>query len=621
MDSEENDQGSDPPPSFPTIRMESPPTVVTDGQRLKLQQKQIEESLLQAKKKFTDEEFADALSTLKILLQSDPNLEPAKALQSQIEQAAANRARDIFDQGLNSFMECDWDRATTLWKKTLSIVPEDAAALDWIAKAERKKEQEKLVRAELLKELEACGKVFSDRNYVAVEERLESMKNRFTGGFRLADLQRIYESLLVRTRIELEKEFEDLRSNVVETPAPAPVQRKSPPGPKTREEKIRRQYMESFEAGKNYFEMGQWARALAMWKTARQINPSDANLIHWIALAENNLLGLTPQKETSPVRSTFAFLSVFVITALIAFLAYQKYRDYSTETKNQALIQRAIEHYRAGRLEESRRTLQIDVLQDPKNEFARALLERITSEMNTLHKLEAQYRETDLILQKARSESKSQNYSAAMDSYQQILERDPAHKEAQQEYEQLKSVVDSSQTNQRVANLLKEGEALLTANQLDAAEEKFNLVRAIRPNEPKANNLLDRIQSSRNHMNRIAAQLEVARFLLERNQKDSAMLVLNRILAADPGQPQAKQLISRIRGTSNIPRAQLEIRIQPAARLWIDGRDAGFNSYFNLMESIGTHIIHIETSGFKSMDQGLEVKNGKNQFQFQLKPQ
>ncbi len=456
MDSTENKKNGSIPSSpsvpDPTVIMQSPPTVVSDGQSLKLKHQQIEDALARARKKLTDEDFVQALSIVDVLLQADPELEPAKALRDQIQLVASNVSRDIFEQGVNSYMECDWDRATTYWKKTLQILPDDAVALDWIAKAELKKEQEKSIRAELLHELEECGKMLSQRNYVVAEEHLEALKNKFTGGFRLADLQRIYEALLVRTRVELEKEFEDLRSNIVELPQPIIVEKQRPPGEskvKVKEALLRKEYMDSFESGKKYFESGEWQKALAMWRTARRINPQDVNLTHWIALAENNVIQGTPTQKASPVRSTIVFLSVFVVTALITFLAYQKYSDYSKETKNRTLIQRAIEHYRAGRLEDSWKTLQMYLLQDPENESARTLFDRITSEMNAREKMENQYRQLDVHLQKARREKEAKNYPAAIQYYQMVLDIDPSQGEAREVLEQLKKVVDSTQLEKK----------------------------------------------------------------------------------------------------------------------------------------------------------------------------
>ncbi|MCI0412482.1 PEGA domain-containing protein [bacterium] len=612
MDSTDRKKNDEDPLSPPVE-----PTVIVSGLN-----QQVEEALSKAKKLFTDEDFSQATSLVDTLLKTDPHLEGAQELRNQIQLKAEERARELFEQGLNSYMEYDWDRATTLWRKSLQIVADDPASLEWIAKAARRKEHEKVIRSDLLTELEECGKLLSERNYVVAEERLDLLKNRFTGGYRLADLQRIYEALVVRTRVELEKEFEDLRSNMVEPAHPKTVEKPHPArtDPNSKEAQLQRQYMAAFEAGKKHFESGKWDKAVEMWQTARGINPQDTNLKHWIGLAENYLIQGTPQSKQSPVRATIAFLSVFVVTALVTYLGYQKYSEYIQETKNRVLIQRALDHYRAGRLEDSWRTLQIYILHDPNDESARTLLERITAELNARQKSEEKYRELDLNLQNARKQRKSGNYAAALHWYQQVLEIDPAHTEARQEYDQLNLIVDSHQTEARISALLQEAAPLVAEKQFDAATEKLNQVLRTNPDNTAARSLLNAIEAERSNLNRIAVQLEVARYLFERNQKESAALVLNRVLSANPGQPQAKQLLAKVRGASSGPTAVLEIRIYPPARLYIDGRDVGTTSYFNEKMAVGTHILHIELQGYRSVDQGILVKNSeRNAFQFQLK--
>jgi tetratricopeptide (TPR) repeat protein len=607
----------------PTVTMQSPPTVVAEAAGTKLSTNEIEDVLAKARKKLTDEDFTQALSIVDVLLKTDPNLDSARALRERILHLKSNASREIFHQGVNSFMESDWDRAIAYWKRVLKHEPDDAATLEWIIKAEQKREQERLIRAQLLQDLEQCGKMLSDRNYVVAEEHLDAMKNRFTGGFRLADLQRIYEALIVRTRVELEKEFEDLRSNVVEHSPPQTFERKpSAKTPKTDQNQLQKKYMDAFEAGKKFFEIGDWDKALQMWQDARRINPQDENLIHWIALAENNMAQGTPITKASPVRATFGFLGVFLITGLLTYLAYEKYSNYAKETKNRQVIQRAIEHYRAGRLEESWKTLQIYVLQDPEDDSARTLLERITAEMNARKTTEDQSRQLYVHLSHAREKTKTQEFGAAIQSYEMVLRINPLHSAARQEYDKLRKSFDSTQMQQQVSSVIEEARVLLNKNQLDSADEKIQQALTLRPGDPAAKDLQDRIESERIRLNRITAQIEIARFLLERDQKESAALVLNRILSSDPGQPQAKQLLARIRGTPTAPKFPIEIRIQPAAQLWIDGRDLGISSYFRPLESAGFHIIHIELHGFKSVDQSIEVKSSAiNQFQFQLQRQ
>jgi tetratricopeptide (TPR) repeat protein len=611
MDSTESKKNSAESP-LPPIE----PTVIIQASN-----QQIEEALARARKHFLDEDFSQAQSEVDALLKADPYLENARALRDQIQQKAEERGRDLFEQGLNSYMEYDWDRAATFWRKSLQIVPEDPVSLEWIAKAARRKEHEKGIRTELLTELEECGKLLSDRQYVVAEERLDLLKNRFTGGFRLADLQRIYEALIVRTRIELEKEFEDLRSNMVEPVHSKPAEKPRPVlDLNSKEAQLQRKYMSAFEAGKKHFENGNWEKAVDMWQSAREINPQDVNLKHWIGLAENHLIQGTPQAKHSPVRATTVFLSVFVLTAVITYLGYQKYFEHVQERKNRVLVQRALEHYRAGRLEDSWRTLQIYVLHDPEDESARTLLERITAELNARQKSEEKYRELNLNLQNARQQRESKNFAAALHWYQKVLETDPANLEARQEQDQLKRVFDSRQTEERISALLKEAGPLVAEKQFDAASEKLNQVLRLDPENVAAHSLQNSIESERSNLNRIAVQLEVARYLLERTQKEGAAIVLNRILSANPGQPQAKQLLAKVRGASSGPTALLEIRIQPPARLYIDGRDVGITSHFNEKMPVGTHILHIELPGYRSVDQGILVKNSeRNAFQFQLK--
>lgn len=55
-------------------------TVISDSYQRELKQAKIKEILLQAKKKFTDEEFLQATSILEVLLESFPGLKEAEVL-------------------------------------------------------------------------------------------------------------------------------------------------------------------------------------------------------------------------------------------------------------------------------------------------------------------------------------------------------------------------------------------------------------------------------------------------------------------------------------------------------------------------------------------------------------
>src|SRR5918996_5008744 len=98
MDSAESKKfDADPPHSAPVD-----PTIII----------QVEESLARAKKLFMDEDFSQALALLDGLLKTDPYLEGAQELRNQIQKKAEERGRELFEEGLNSYMEYDWDRAT-----------------------------------------------------------------------------------------------------------------------------------------------------------------------------------------------------------------------------------------------------------------------------------------------------------------------------------------------------------------------------------------------------------------------------------------------------------------------------------------------------------------------------
>jgi tetratricopeptide (TPR) repeat protein len=605
-----------PTPNEPTVIMQAPPTVVRDGEGWMLKQKQIEEILAKAKKQLAAEDFRQASQTLDSLLQTEPHLDAAKVLREQIQSAAAQHAQIIFDEGIRFYVGSDWDSAISTWQKILTTAPNDSTATEWIQKAEVKREQERIIRAGLLRELERCGKLLSERNFVIAEEYLESLKDRFTGGFRLGDLHKIYEALMVRTRVALEREFEDLRDNAISTPVPIPTKRE----PHSPESLLLKQYLEAFESGKKFFEKEDWEKALAMWQKARTINPGDGNLIHWIALAESHVIQAPLKPKQTPVRSTIAFLSVFVVTALITFYAYQKYQNYIQETKNHDLIQRAVEYYRAGRLEESWKTLQLYLLQDPNNETARQLLERITIEMRVRQTTENKQIEIALMLQNADQQKAFSHYEEALKSYESILKKDPGNVEAQQNFDDLKRLTASKETVEKINILLDDANSFWKQRKLSEALEKINQVLYLDPSNTSARNLKNSIETERISLNTLSIQLETATYLNERGQKEAAVMMLNRILSIEPSQPQARQLLSKIRGNPNLPRFAIEIRIQPPARLFIDGRDVGSRDYFNELESAGTHVLHIERVGYHNIDQVIEVKSGdKNTFTFQLK--
>jgi hypothetical protein len=140
------------------------------------------------------------------------------------------------------------------------------------------------------------------------------------------------------------------------------------------------------------------------------------------------------------------------------------------------------------------------------------------------------------------------------------------------------------------------------------------------PQNTSARNLKNSIETERISLNTLSIQLENARYLNERSQKEAAVMLLNRILSAEPSQQQARQLLGKIRGNPTLPRFAIEIRIQPPARLFVDGRDLGSRDFFNELESAGAHVLHIERAGYHNIDQVIQVKSGdKNIFTFQLK--
>jgi tetratricopeptide (TPR) repeat protein len=407
----------------PSITIQLPQTVI------QVSQNHIQEALSNANRHLAEEDFQQALREVDTVLKTNPDLESALLLRHQIQEAASRQADEIFNQGIAAYTECDWDSAIAIWTKELNVIPDDPAALEWIDKAKRRKNQEQIVRGGLLKELEQCGKLLSEKNYVATEEYLDQLKNRFTQSYRLTDLQRIYQELVIRTRVELEKEFEELRSNVIET---APEERPVINAEQQQiESAVNHKYIEAFQAGKKFFEKQQWQKALIQWERARELNPNDKNLIHWISLAENNLLQ-TPQKKPSPVRSTFAFLSVFTVTALITYYAYIKYSDYVRQVQNKVLIQRAIEHYRAGHLEESWKMLQLYLVQSPEDESARTLLERITFELGARKNGRQKENRIAIQLEVVKYLYEQNQMESAALVLNRILAEHPGHQEAKQ---------------------------------------------------------------------------------------------------------------------------------------------------------------------------------------------
>src|SRR5688572_11171857 len=107
MDStERKDNAEDPflPPhsAEPPGVSPSSPTVISAG--LKLDQKQIDEALIRARKKLTDEDFVQALSIVDTILQVEPDLETAKALRDQIQDSASHHYRQVFQQGVSCYM-------------------------------------------------------------------------------------------------------------------------------------------------------------------------------------------------------------------------------------------------------------------------------------------------------------------------------------------------------------------------------------------------------------------------------------------------------------------------------------------------------------------------------------
>ncbi len=615
-----------PPTTGP---MQSPPTVIEDPERLRELRLKVEEVLGKAGKKLADEEYSEAIETLNVFLEAEPDIGSVQEMRRRVEKAASTRVHEIFNQGLTSFTEGDWDRAIETWKKGLKTIPEDPTTLEWIRRAEEKRDLEKKLRTSLLVDLEECGRHLSERNYVVAEEHLDTLKGRFTTGFRLFDLQRIYEALVVRTRVELEKEFEELRSNMIEPVPEKPVARPAPAintpvaGPQTPESvQLQKQYLEAFQAGKRFYESAYWQKALDVWQAARRIHPQDENLIHWMALAESHLIANTGVvRSYGPVRAVFAFLSVFVVTGALVYFGYQKYAGYVRESRNSELAQRAIEHYRGGRLEESWKILQLLLLQDPGNESTRLLLDKVMLEMRGRKSAEERKREAEFLLDRARKLADSGDLQSSLHSYLEVLKLEPANAQALKESDEIKDGLAVVEAQKKMDMSLEEVAALVDQGSLVQASQRLGQILETDPDNGKARLLQDKISRLAVEKSRIAGQLELAAYLQERGQTESSAIVLNKILSSDPSNQQARRMLANLRSAPQLPKVQYEIRVEPPARLFLDGRDMGENRYFSRMDSLGTHILHFERSGYRTLDQSIELKqSGNNSFSFEMQP-
>jgi len=89
-------------------------------------------------KLYEEEKFQQAAEHLERLYKKAPNPE-VKTWLDKVRKKQRDSAAKVYQQGLTAFMQGEGERAVTMWKKTLEIDPNHAAAKRAIAKAKQRK--------------------------------------------------------------------------------------------------------------------------------------------------------------------------------------------------------------------------------------------------------------------------------------------------------------------------------------------------------------------------------------------------------------------------------------------------------------------------------------------------
>lgn len=150
-------------------------------------------------------------------------------------------------------------------------------------------------------------------------------------------------------------------------------------------------------------------------------------------------------------------------------------------------------------------------------------------------------------LKSAKKLLKKGQYFAAQDELQQVLKVAPQQPEAQQLLQQASEQIKLAQQEQEIAKLLAEGKELLSQNNLEKAEEKFNTILEHRPGHAEASRLLNKIQNRKLELEarekEIRDKLEFAKKCINDADFAQAVSLLNDVLRLSPDEPQAEKLL------------------------------------------------------------------------------
>ncbi len=101
---------------------------------------------------------------------------------------SARQFRDLFERGKAFYDRLQLQDALTAWRKALELYPQDAAVRKYIATAETRVHEERLVREELVSKLSRCTRLFSEKKSEEAMKILEECEKEVRGNPAFKDL-------------------------------------------------------------------------------------------------------------------------------------------------------------------------------------------------------------------------------------------------------------------------------------------------------------------------------------------------------------------------------------------------------------------------------------------------
>jgi len=305
----------------------------------------------------------------------------------------------------------------------------------------------------------------------------------------------------------------------------------------------------------------------------------------------------------------YASAGMFILAG-IALAAWVSWQFFSTSALNRQKMTQAQTLSAAGKWEDSSRVLNDYLARNPNDQKARNLLNWVELQIAQQQKEQ----QIESLLAKARAQNQRSDFAGAAETYQSLLRVDPVNQTARELLAKTQDRIAGLSREQKSRALLEKATLYYRNGQYQEASEPLNTILQSDPKNQEAAEMVRKIQAKKQEeVVRIeneasaAKSVELAKYLYQRGERESALTALNAAIAVDPSNSEALKLLNQIQAEPAPQLGTLSIETDLVAHVFIDGHDAGETPVVRKIK-VGEHKVLITKDGYKPIYKFVTIK-------------